>query len=71
MCIRDRAEVIDADVQSADVCIHSAWRKANDHVLWRRIIVTATPDYGHAIEDEGCLRLILHCVAREFGYLQK
>jgi len=33
---------IDADVQSANIGIHSAWRKANDRVLWRRIIDTAT-----------------------------
>jgi len=39
---------IDADVQSANVGIHSAWRKANDRVLWRRIIDTATLHYGHA-----------------------
>jgi len=26
---------IDADVQSANIGIHSLWRKANDHVLWR------------------------------------
>ena len=33
---------IDADVQSANIGIHSVWRKANDHDLWRRIIDTAT-----------------------------
>jgi len=33
---------IDADVQLANIGIHSAWRKANDRVLWRRIIDTAT-----------------------------
>jgi len=32
----------DAEVQSANIGIHSAWRKANDRVLWRRIIDTAT-----------------------------
>jgi len=29
---------IDADVQSANIGIHSAWRKANECVLWWRII---------------------------------
>jgi len=43
---------IDADVQSANIGIHSAWRKANDRVLWRRIIDTATLNYGHTTEDE-------------------
>ena len=37
--------------------IHSAWRKASDRVLRRRIIDTATPLYGnsimgHATEEE-------------------
>ena len=32
----------DADVQSANIGIHSAWRKANDCVLWQRVINTAT-----------------------------
>jgi len=31
-------EGTDADVQSANIGIHSAWTKANDRVLWRRII---------------------------------
>jgi len=43
---------IDADVQSANIGIHSAWRKANDRVLWRRIIDTATLQYGHATEHK-------------------
>ena len=34
--------VTDADVQSGNICIHSAWMKANDRVLWWRIIDTAT-----------------------------
>jgi len=33
---------IDANVQSANIDIHSAWRKTNDRVLWRRVIDTAT-----------------------------
>jgi len=33
---------INADVQSANTGINSAWRKANDRALWRRIIDTAT-----------------------------
>jgi len=33
---------IDADVQLANIGIHSAWRKANDRVLWWRIINMAT-----------------------------
>jgi len=42
---------IDADVQLANIGIHSAWRKANDRVIWRRIIDTATLHQGHATED--------------------
>ena len=44
---------IDADVQSANIGIHWAWRKANDRVLWRRIIATATLHQGYATEEEG------------------
>jgi len=44
-------EGIDADVQSANIGIHSAWRKANDRVLWQRVINTATLHYGHATEE--------------------
>jgi len=32
----------DADVQLANIGIHSAWRKANDRVLWQCIINAAT-----------------------------
>jgi len=42
--------VIDADVQSANIGIHSAWMNVNDRVLWRRIIDTALQ--GHATEEE-------------------
>jgi len=33
---------IDAGVQSANIGIHSTWRKAEDRVLWRCIINMAT-----------------------------
>jgi len=42
---------IDADVQSANIGIHSAWRKVKDNVLWRRIIDTATLHKGDATEE--------------------
>ena len=42
---------IDADVQSANIGIHSAWRKVKDSVLWRRIIDTATLHKGDATEE--------------------
>jgi len=35
-------EGIDADVQSAIIRIHWAWMKAEDHMLWGRVIDTAT-----------------------------
>lgn len=37
----DLAET-DADVQLANTVIHSDWRKADDHMLWLRIINTPT-----------------------------
>jgi len=37
-----RLRGIDANVQSENIGIHSAWRKANNRVLWRRIIDMAT-----------------------------
>jgi len=33
---------IDTDVQSVNIGIHSAWRKASDRTLWRRIVDMAT-----------------------------
>jgi len=33
---------IDTDVQSVNIGIHSAWRKASDCMLWRLIVDTAT-----------------------------
>jgi len=33
---------INSDVQSVNNGIHSAWRKASDRTLWRRIVDTAT-----------------------------
>jgi len=33
---------IDTDVQPVNIEIHSAWRKASDHTLGRRIVDTAT-----------------------------
>ena len=47
---------IDADVQSANIGIHSAWRKVNDHVLWRHIINTTTLQHGLADALTTCLR---------------
>jgi len=32
----------DADVQSANIGIHSAWKKTNDRLLWQHIIDTST-----------------------------
>ena len=36
----------DTGVQSVNIGIHSAWRKASDHTLWRRIVDTATLHHG-------------------------
>jgi len=36
------AEGVNAAIQSVNIEIHSAWRKASDCTLWRRIINTAT-----------------------------
>ena len=36
---------IDADAQLVNIGIHSVWRKADDRVLWRRIVDTATLHY--------------------------
>jgi len=33
-------------VQSVNIGIHSAWSKASDHTLWRRIVDTATLHHG-------------------------
>jgi len=33
---------INTDAQSANICIHSAWRKTNDRTLWRCIMDMAT-----------------------------
>jgi len=33
---------IDTDVQSVNIGIHSAWRKASDRILWRHIVDIAT-----------------------------
>jgi len=41
----------DADVQSANIGIHLAWRKANSRVLWRCIIDPATQHQGQATEN--------------------
>jgi len=32
----------DTDVQSVNTGTHSAWRKASDRTLWKRIVDTAT-----------------------------
>ena len=45
------AEGINADVQSANVGVHSAWRKAEDRSLWRRIIDTPTFQWRHDIDE--------------------
>jgi len=37
---------IDTDIQSVNIGIHSAWRKASDRTLWRRIVDTATLHHG-------------------------
>ena len=37
---------IDTDVQSVNIGIHSAWRKASDCTLWRRIVDTTTLHHG-------------------------
>jgi len=37
---------IDTDVQSVNIGIDSAWRKAIDRTLWRRIVNTATLHHG-------------------------
>ena len=33
---------IDSDIQSVNIVIQSAWRKASVHILWRRIVDMAT-----------------------------
>jgi len=40
----------DADVQSANIGIHSAWRKANDRVLWPRIDMATL--HWHATKED-------------------
>jgi len=40
------AEGISSDVQSVNIGIHSAWRNASDHTLWRRIVNTETLHQG-------------------------
>jgi len=37
---------IDTDVQSVNIGIHSAWRKASDRTLWRHIVDTETHHHG-------------------------
>jgi len=37
---------INSDVQSVNIGIHSAWSKASDRTLWRRIVDTATLHQG-------------------------
>jgi len=37
---------IDTNVQSVNIGIHSAWRKASDRTLWRRIVDAATLHHG-------------------------
>jgi len=47
---------IDTDVQSVNIGIHSAWRKANDRTLWRRSDVSWTRQHSitrRATEEEG------------------
>jgi len=34
----------------------TAWRKANDRALWRRIIDTATLHSGHTTEEEDLIQ---------------
>ena len=52
---------IDADVQSANIGIHQAWRKASDCAVWRRIIDLARLHWGHITTDEEALcNLFLH-----------
>jgi len=41
-------KAIDTDVQSVNIGIHSAWRKASSRTLWRHIVDTATPPGGRA-----------------------
>ena len=48
-CGRPRASwqrTTDTDVQSVNIGSHSAWRKASDRTLWRRIVDTATLHNG-------------------------
>ena len=48
------AEGINSDVQSVNTGIHSAWRKASDRTLWRRIADTATLSRGTLLERKKC-----------------
>jgi len=61
---------IDAYVQSANSGIHSAWRKANDRVLWRRIIDTATLGAHHwrkEYQRKWQVVIIISLVVRSLG----
>jgi len=66
---------IDTDVQSVNIGIHSAWRKATDRTLWRRIVDTATLHHGgtwplkrEESHCNGCVRCrALMFAASKFG----
>ena len=51
---------IDTDVQSVDIEIHSAWRKASDRTLWWSIVNTATVEKTEKLKSKkmGMLRSI-------------
>jgi len=47
----------DANVQSANIGIHPAWRKANIRVLLQHIIDMATLRSGHATEEKNLVAI--------------
>jgi len=63
--------VIDTGLQSVNVEISSAWRKASDRTLWRRIVDTATLHRGaHHWEEEkeeGHILTRLQTIAKVYG----